>query len=101
MIRRWTLGRAVGIGATAGLIALILWPFLGPDCLVYWPFVLIACVAGLCGGWLVVATMFDLTFHRPRGERLRPVRAFDLVLGSGLFLLAYLELRDAFDWLSA
>jgi hypothetical protein len=39
--------------------------------------------------------MIDLTFHRPRGERLRPVRGFDLVLGSSLFILALLQLRDA------
>ncbi|HEY1606256.1 MAG TPA: hypothetical protein VGF77_11750 [Allosphingosinicella sp.] len=99
-MRRWTLGRAVGVGATLGLLALVLWPFLGPDSLVTWPFVLTACLAGLSGGWIVLATMFDLSFHRPRGERLRPVRAFDLVLGSALFLLAYLELRDALDWIS-
>lgn len=98
-MRGGTLARAVGIGATAGLIALILWPFVesGP---LYWAFIAIACFAGLCGAWIVVATMMDLTFHRPRGERLRPVRAFDLVLGSGLFLLAYLELRDALDQLA-
>ena len=100
-MRRWTLGRAGGIGATSGLIALILWPFLGPDVWLSWPLVLAACIAGLSGGWIVVATMFDLSFHRPRGERLRPVRAFDLVLGGALFLLAYLELSDALDWLSA
>jgi hypothetical protein len=100
-MRRWTLGRAVGVGATAGLVALAQWPFLGPDSLVYWPFVATACFSGLCGAWLVVANMLDITFHRPRGERLRPVRAFDLVLGSGLFLLAYLELRDALGQLPA
>ena len=99
-MRGGLLGRAVGYGATAGLLALILWPFVdsGP---LYWVFILIACFAGLCGAWIVVVTMIDLTFHRPRGERLRPVRAFDLVLGSGLFLLAYLELRDALGQLAA
>ena len=63
--------------------------------------VAIACLAGFGGAWIVVATMLDLTFHRPRGERLRPVRAFDLVLGGGLFLLAWLQLRDAFGLLPA
>jgi len=94
-MRGWTLGRAVGMGATAGLLVLALWPFLASADLLYWPFVVLACFAGLCGAWIVLATMFDLTFHRPRGERLRPVRAFDLVLGGGLFLLAWLQLRDA------
>jgi hypothetical protein len=92
MRRPWTL---VGIGATAELVALALWAFLGPYPGLFWPFVLLSLVAALAGAWIVLATMFDLTFHRPRGERLRPVRGFDLVLGSGMFLLALLQLRDA------
>jgi hypothetical protein len=98
-MRRWTLGSAVGIGASAGLLALILWPFFAEGEIVSWLLLTAACVAGLCGGWVVVATMVDITFHRPRGERLRPIRAFDLLLGSGLFLLAYLQIRDAFGML--
>jgi hypothetical protein len=100
-MRGWTLGRSAGAGATAGLLALILWPFFAVDDVLYWPFVALACFAGLCGAWIVVANMFDITFHRPRGERLRPIRAFDLVLGGSLFLLAYLELRDALGQLPA
>jgi hypothetical protein len=94
-MRGFTLGRAVGVGATTGLLALLLWPFFPASDLVWWVFIGLACFAGLCGAWIVLVTMLDLTFHRPRGERLKPVRAFDLVLGSGLFLLALLELRDA------
>jgi hypothetical protein len=100
-MRRWTLGRTVGTGATAGLLALALWPFFADGDPLYWLFVITACFAGLCGAWIVVATMFDLSFHGPRGERLRPIRVFDLVLGGGLFLLAYLELKDAFGLLHA
>ena len=100
-MRRWTLGSAVGVGATAGLLALLLWPFFASADIVYWAFVALACFAGLCGAWIVLATMLDLTFHRPRGERLRPLRAFDLVLGGGLFVLALLELRDALGQLPA
>ena len=99
-MRGWTLGRAVGIGASAGLLALVLWPFCAASALLYWPFLVVACFAGLCGAWIVVATMLDLTFHRPRGERLRPVRAFDLVLGGGLFLLASFEIRDVYAWIA-
>jgi hypothetical protein len=92
MRRLWTL---VGIGATAELLALALWAFVGPYERLFWPFILLSIVAGLGGAWIVLVTMIDLTFHRPRGERLRPVRGFDLVLGSGLFILALLQLRDA------
>jgi hypothetical protein len=92
MRRRWTF---VGLGATAELLALALWAFVGPYEILFWPFVLLSLLAGLAGAWIVLATMLDLTFHRPRSERLRPVRGFDLVLGSGLFVLALLQLRDA------
>jgi hypothetical protein len=98
MRRSWTL---VGLGVTAELVALILWAFTGPYESLFWPFILLSLFAGLAGAWIVLATMFDLTFHRPRGERLRPVRGFDLVLGSGLFVLALLQLRDALGQLPA
>jgi hypothetical protein len=100
-MRGWTLGRAVGVAATLGLVALLLWPVFDIHPVLFWVFVAAACLAGLCGAWIVVATMLDLTFHRPRGERLRPVRAFDLVLGGSLFLLALLQLRDAVGQLPA
>jgi hypothetical protein len=98
MGRRWTF---VGIGATAEALALALWAFVGAYESLFWPFILLSILAGLAGAWIVLATMLDLTFHRPRGERLRPVRAFDLVLGSGLFVLALLQLRDALGQLPA
>ena len=100
-MRGWTLGRLVGLAATAGVVALILRPFFAANEALYWAFVAIACLAGFGGAWIVVVTMLDLTFHRPRGERLRPVRAFDLVLGGGLFLLAWLQLRAALGLLPA
>ena len=92
MPSRWTF---VGVGATAELLALAMWAFVGPYAALFWPFILLSLFSGLAGAWIVVTTMFDLTFHRPRGERLRPVRGFDLVLGSALFVLALLQLRDA------
>ena len=98
MRRRWTF---VGMGATAELLALALWAFVGPYDILFWPFILLSVLAALAGAWIVLATMLDLTFHRPRGERLRPVRGFDLVLGSGLFLLALLQCRDALGQLPA
>ncbi|HEX8621978.1 MAG TPA: hypothetical protein VF718_08385 [Allosphingosinicella sp.] len=98
MRRSWTL---VGIAVSAELVALALWAFVGAYDSLFWPFLLLSAGAALGGAWLVLATMVDLTFHRPRGERLRPVRGFDLVLGSGLFILALLQLRDALGQLPA
>ncbi|HEU0135159.1 MAG TPA: hypothetical protein VFR28_10075 [Allosphingosinicella sp.] len=99
MRRSWTL--LMGIGATAEVIALALWPFARNSSALFWPFVLLSCVAALAGAWLVVATMLDLTFHPPRGERLRPLRGFDLVLGAGMFVLALLQIRDSLGQLPA
>jgi hypothetical protein len=92
MRRSWTL---VGLAATAELLALAMWAFVGPYESLFWPFLLLSLVAALAGAWIVLATMIDLTFHRPRGERLRPVRGFDLALGAALFVLALLQMRDA------
>jgi hypothetical protein len=98
MRRSWTL---VGLAGTAELLALALWALLGWYELLFWPLVALSILAGLGGAWIVLATMFDLTFHPPRGERLRPVRGFDLALGAGLFILALLQLRDALGQLPA
>ncbi|HEX8261500.1 MAG TPA: hypothetical protein VF547_01350 [Allosphingosinicella sp.] len=98
MRRRWTL---VGIGVVAELVALALWAFVGSYQGLFWPFVLLSVLAALAGAWIVLATMIDITFHRPRGERLRPLRGFDLVLGGGLFVLGLLQLRDALGQLPA
>ena len=92
MRRSWTL---VGLAVSAELLALVLWPFVGGWSVLFWPFLLLSTAAGLAGAWIVLATMVDLTFHRPRGERVRPLRGFDLVLGATLFLLALLQLRYA------
>jgi hypothetical protein len=98
MRRAWTL---VGLGVTAELLALALWAFAAAYWALFWPFVLLSCIAAVAGAWLVLATMLDLTFHRPRGQRVRPVRGFDLVLGAGLFVLALLQLRYALGQLPA
>jgi hypothetical protein len=94
MLGVWTIGRASGIGASAGLLALILW-FLHR---VYegfaWPLGLLAAVAGLCGISIFIITALDLAFHRRRGGRIVPLRIFDLVLGSALVVLGLVQLDD-------
>ena len=87
MLGWWTIGRASGVGATAGLLALILWPFSsGPGDPVEWPLTAAALAAMVCGLSILLITAGDMLFHRPRSERLRPVRVFDIAVA--LFLVA-------------
>jgi hypothetical protein len=102
MLAWWTIGRASGIGASAGLAALFLWllyryygePFM-------WPLFATAGLAGLCGLSVLTITAGDLLFHRRRGERLRPLRVFDVALGAGLVALSLVELQDLAGQLAA
>ena len=93
MLGWWTIGRASGIGATAALLALLLWPFqrgYGP---LLWPFAVLAAVAGLCGLSILLITVVDMILRR-RGKIIRPVRGFDIVLGALLVALSLLQLQD-------
>ena len=94
MLSAWTIGRATGAGASAGLLALILWPLWLLFDALFWPTVVAAAVAGLCGLSILAITVADLLFHRRRGARIRPVRIFDVVLGASLVLLAFAELKS-------
>lgn len=76
--------RATGLGLTAGLAALLLWPvhvlWAGGA---RWPFVValaLACAAGLV---LLAIGVSDL-FRFSRGARVWPARMFDLALGLAL-----------------
>jgi drug/metabolite transporter (DMT)-like permease len=90
MLSWWTIGRASGIGVTAALAGLLLWPFYGGEGdPLERPFLAAAAVSGLCGASILLITVLDLAFHRPRGDRVRPLRAFDLVMAAGLILLAF------------
>jgi hypothetical protein len=96
----WNVARASGIGATACLIALILWPFyrrLGTVGM--WPFACLAVVAGLCGLSILALTAADIAFRR-RGARVRPLRGFDLVVGAALVVVSILQLQDVEGQLS-
>ena len=89
----WTLGRASGLGATVALLALLLWPFQRGYENLLWPFAAAAGLAGICGLSILLITGADMLIHR-RGRRLRPVRAFDLILGLGLVALSLLQLVE-------
>jgi polyferredoxin len=88
------LERATGAGVAAGLLAFLLWPaFLFFGKLVLAPFLIALAGAALCGASMLWITIVDLLTHRRRGERLRPVRAFDVVLALLLTVPPLLELR--------
>ena len=43
---------------------------------------------------ILLITAFDMLFHRRRGRRIRPVRAFDVLLGVALVALSLLQIED-------
>ena len=94
MLGGWTIGRASGIGASAGLLALILWFLHRAYDGMAWPLGFLAAVSGLCGISILIITALDLAFQRRRGERVFPLRIFDVVLGSALVLLCLVALDD-------
>ena len=94
MLDWWTIGRATGIGFSACLLALLLWlPQRAYESLT-WPVAAAAAIAGLCGLSILLITAADLLFHRRRGERVRPLRVFDVVLGFFLVALSLIQLDD-------
>lgn len=81
MLKRWTIGRATGLGVVAGLAALILWPaYATLQDAVLVPFLAALMLAAFGGVSILWITAVDLATRR-RGEEIRPVRAFDIVLG--------------------
>ena len=94
MIGGWTIGRASGIGASAGLLALIVSALPRAYDSLAWPLFVLASAAGLCGVSILTITALDIAFHRRRGGRLVPLRIFDVVLGSALLLLCIVQVDD-------
>jgi drug/metabolite transporter (DMT)-like permease len=92
MLSWWTIGRAIGIGVSAGLAALVLWPlYAAYQERVVWPFAAALAVAALCGLSILLITGVDMLFHK-RGKSLRPVRAFDIVIGIALAVPSLIQL---------
>jgi hypothetical protein len=89
----WSIRRATGFGAVAGLAALILWPvYAGYQERTYWFFVAALAVAAFCGLSILLMTGIDMMLRR-RGKSVRPIRAFDIIFGTALLVPSLLQLN--------
>ena len=81
MLRWWTISRATGIGITAGLLALILWPLYAAwQEPLLWPFIAALAVTAFCGVSILLITLKDI-YSRTRGTIMQRIRIFDCALG--------------------
>ena len=89
----WTTNQLSGIGILAGLAAVLLWLFYGrwPH-IVGWPFIAVLAVAAACGILMLAMTLRDLKHRSGRGSRLKPIRAFDVIVGLLLSVPSLVEL---------
>lgn len=95
MLGWWTIGRATGLGVTAGLAALILWPLYAAYQERVLPFFVTAlALCAVCGLSILWITAIDLLTHPRRGERMRAVRAFDILLALLLAIPSLIALRN-------
>jgi hypothetical protein len=93
------VSRATGIGVSAGLAALLLWPlYAAYQERVIWLFVLALSVSAVCGLSILLITGLDLLLRR-RSQSLRPVRTFDMVVGTILALPSLIQLEALKDQL--
>lgn len=92
MLGWWTIGRATGIGITAGLVSLVLWPiYASYQERVLWPFAGALALAALSGLSILLITTADMLLRR-RGRSLRPVRGFDIAVGTALAVPSLVQL---------
>ena len=92
LINGWTARQAAGPGLVAGCMAVILWPIFAIfQGYTRYPFGAALAVASFCGLSILVLTVIDLR-NRRRGLKVRPIRAFDVILGLALALPSSLEL---------
>lgn len=85
--RSWTVQRATGLGAVAALAAIVLRLFYpaSPQ-LVRLPLLGLCVLAAFCGLSILWITAVDRLRHGRRGDRLRPLRAFDIAMAVLLVL---------------
>ena len=77
----WTIHRATGLGAMAGIAALVLRLFYSASpAIVRLPLLLLCAAAAFCGLSILWITAVDRYRHGRRGERLVPLRAFDVAV---------------------
>ena len=93
MLDWWTIGRATGLGVSAGLASIILWPLFStwPEALL-WPFVAALTLTSLSGVSILLITMKDI-YRRRRGTLMQRIRIFDIVLGLLLAVPSLLQLE--------
>jgi hypothetical protein len=98
MLRWWTIGRATGLGVSAGLTAMVLWPVYAswPEAL--WPFAAALAVTAFCGFSILLLTLKDI-YTRTRGTLMHRIRIFDIVLGLLLAVPSFLQLQALSDQL--
>lgn len=91
----WTIHQVTGAGCAAGFAALLFWPVyaIWPD-IGRLPFIAALAIAAGCGVAMLVMTLRDLKHRSGRGSRLRPIRAFDIILGLLLSVPTGVVLRD-------
>ena len=63
-----------------------------------WLFAGALVTAAFCGLSVLLITVFDMLVHQ-RGESLRPVRAFDIAIGTALALPSLIQLSALADQL--
>jgi len=87
----WTLQRASGLGVVAALAAVVLRLFYPASPDIVRPVLLGLCaLAAFCGLSILWITAVDRLRHGRRGERLVPLRAFDMAMAALLLLPALL-----------
>jgi drug/metabolite transporter (DMT)-like permease len=98
MLGFWTIPRASGIGVVAGLASILLWQaYAAWQEPVRTAYLVALAVTLLCGATVLLLTAADMMFHRRRGRRIRPVRAFDIVLGLLLTLPTIVALASLLE----